>query len=57
MSLMGEIVALTALAVFQACLNAFLAAVVVLALISPESASRLRRWLAKAREWRYGDRW
>lgn len=47
--MMAEIQALTALAVFQACLNAALVAIVLGLVVSPEHLARARRWVARLR--------
>ena len=51
MRLANEIVALTALAVFQQFIIACLVALVMLLAVSPEGAKRLRGWIAAAKDW------
>ena len=51
MRLANEIVALTALAVFQQFIIACLVALVMLLAVSPEGANRVRGWIAAAKDW------
>ena len=51
MRLANEIVALTALAVFQQFIIACLVALVMLLAVSPEGAKRVRGWIAAAKDW------